>query len=214
MEPTRETMAAATGPPAALAAGGEPPRISKRALAWEFLKIGAIGHDLGPLLAFIESEFVDKRKVLTLDDVNEALTYTKPLPGSTVLQLPAYLGYRLHGWPGSALATSAYLLPSIVMMALLGLGYVAVTALPGVRPVVNGITAAVVGILLATAYRLSKRNVSRKDPLTLVLLVASFAAGAFLGLNVALITLAAGLVGMLFLAPPRAAQSPAEEAAR
>ena len=68
--------------------------------------------------------------------------------------------------------------------------------------------------LMSFIYTLSKRNVSLKVPLTLVLLAASFAAGAFLGLNVAVITLIAGLVGILCLAPRPATPKQAEEAAR
>lgn len=193
-------MASATPP--------EAPRISLRALSWEFLKIGAIGHDLGPLLAFLEAEFVNRRKVLTLDDINEALTYTKPLPGSTVIQIAAYLAYRLRGWPGSAVATWSYLLPSIVMMVVLAAGYVAVGTIPAIRPALTAVTAAVAGILVATAYRLSSRNIDRRKPLTIALAAAAFGAGAFLGINVAVITIVAGAIGVLFLAPPAGAPLP------
>jgi chromate transport protein ChrA len=55
----------------------------------------------------IERELIDRRGVLTREDVTEALTYTKLLPGSTVVQIVAYLAYRLGGWGGSALATVA-----------------------------------------------------------------------------------------------------------
>src|SRR5712692_10503586 len=77
-------------------------RMSLAALAWVFLKIGAtaIG-DTGPVLAIIERDLVEGRRVLTRADVTEALTYTKLLPGSTVVQIVAYLSYRLGGWPGS-----------------------------------------------------------------------------------------------------------------
>lgn len=71
------------------------------------------------------------------------------------------------------------------------------TAVPALGPAVNGLTAAVVGILLATTYRLGKAN--SKAPLTMGLAAAAFVVGAFLGVNVALIVVAAGLLGMLVL---------------
>lgn len=179
-----------------------PRPLSRPELAWEFLKIGTVGvGDLGPLLGFIERDLVEGRRVLTRGDVTEALTYTKPLPGSTVLQVTSYLGYKLDGWVGSTIATWCYLLPSIIAMLLLAAGYVAASAIPAVGPAVNGITAAVVGILLATAYRLAKRSISPKQPITVVLALAAFGAGAFLGVNVAVIVIAAGLAGILLLAP-------------
>lgn len=177
--------------------------LSLPTLAWVFLKIGATAvGDTGPVLAMIERDLVDGRGVLTREDVTEALTYIKLLPGSTVVQIVAYLSYRLGGWPGSALATAAYVLPAALLMVLLATGYVVATVLPVVRPAVNGLTAAVVGILLATTYRLAKRNVSHRQPLTAAIALIAFGAGAFLGVNAALLVVAAGLVGVMFLAAP------------
>jgi chromate transport protein ChrA len=49
-------------------------------------------------------------------------------------------------------------------MVLLTAGYVVTTALPAIGPTVNGLAAGIVGILLATIYRLGKPNI--KESLT------------------------------------------------
>ena len=168
------------------------------ALGWVFLRIGATAFGgLGAALAIIERELVDKRQALTAADVTEAMTYTKLLPGSTVLQIVSYLGYKLGGWFGSAIATAAFVVPSVVAMLLLAAGYGTVSALPSIVPAVNGLTAAVVGILLVTTYRLGKTNI--KEPATMAIALAAFVAGAFLNLNAALIVVAAGLIGILLM---------------
>ncbi len=57
-----------------------------RSLFWIFLRIGAAAFgDTGPVLVLLEREFIEKREVLTHEDITEALTYTKLLPGSTVV---------------------------------------------------------------------------------------------------------------------------------
>ena len=183
----------------------QPHRVPAFILGWIFLRIGATAFGgLGTTLALIERELVTKRRMLTPADVTEALTYTKLLPGSTGPQAISYLGYKLGGWPGSALATAAFLLPSALLMVLLAAAYVAATALPAIGPTVNGLTAAVVGILLATTYRLGKPNI--KEPLTWGIALVAFAVGAFLGISAALVVVAAGLLGVILLAPPEAAQ--------
>lgn len=179
-------------------------RVPALTLGWIFLRIGATAYGgLGTTLALIERELVTKRGMLTPAEVTEALTYTKLLPGSTGPQAIAYLGYKLGGWSGSALAMAAFIFPSALLMVLLAAAYVAATVLPAIGPAVNGLTAGVVGILLATTYRLGKPNV--REPLTGGIAAAAFAAGAFLGISAALIVGAAGLLGMLLLAPPGAA---------
>jgi chromate transporter len=156
------------------------PRGSALTLGWLFLRIGATAFGgLGTTLALVEREFVTKRGLLTAADVTEALTYTKLLPGSTGPQAIAYLGYTLGGWSGSALAITAFLLPSAVLMVLLAAAYV------------------------ATTYRLGKPNI--KEPLTWGIALVAFAVGAFLGISAALIVVAAGLLGMVLLVPPGAA---------
>jgi chromate transport protein ChrA len=90
-------------------------------------------------------------------------------------------------------------------MVLLAGAYVATTALPAIGPTVNGLTAGVVGVLLATTYRLGKPNI--KAPLTWGIALVSFAVGAFVGISAALIVVAAGLLGMILLSPPRTVQN-------
>lgn len=171
------------------------PRLSIGALAWVFLRIGALAFGETELV-IIERELVDRRRVLTHQDLTDALTYTKPLPGSTVVQIVAYLAYRLGGWPGSAVATIVYLLPSTLAMMALAAGYIAVSGLPLVRPAAAGLTAAAVGLLVATAWRLSTRSINRRQPLSVALAAGAVIAGGVFGISAALVVVAAGLIGI------------------
>jgi len=172
-----------------------PPELSMLKLGSIFLRIGAVAFGgLGASLALIERELVSRRQWLTAADMTEALTYTKLLPGSTGLQVVAYVGYKLGGWPGSAVATAVFLFPAALMMLVLAVGYVTVTDLPALHPAMNGLTSAIVGLLLATTYRLGKANVTSRTGLGIAL--ASVIAGAVLGVSAAVIVVAAGLLGV------------------
>jgi chromate transporter len=178
-----------------------PDGLSLLMLGQIFLRIGAMAFGgLGAALALVERELVDKRQWLTAADVTEALTYTKLLPGSTVVQVVSYLGYKLGGWSGSAVATAAFVFPSALLMLVLAAAYVSVSSVPAMRPAINGLTAAVVGILLATTYRLGKANIA--DRITLGIALASIVAGTVLGISAALIVMAAGLLGICLYALP------------
>ena len=178
------------------AGSDSPPTLSRPELAWVFLRIGALAFGETELL-MIERELVDRRKVLTPQDLTDALTYTKALPGSTVVQIVASLAYTLGGWPGSALATVVYLLPSTLAMMALAAGYLAVSELPLVRPAVAGLTAAAVGLLLATAWRLSRRSITVRQPLSVVLAAGAVLAGGALGISAALLVIVGGVIGIV-----------------
>jgi chromate transporter len=167
-------------------------------LWWQFIKIGVAAFGgLGVTLSLIDRYLVKARGVLTAQDVTESLTYTKFLPGSTGVQVVGYLAYRLGGWAGAALATSAFLLPAFLLMLLLSKLYEEFTVLLGgaAAPALRGLTAAVAGILVATIYRLAKPTITTVAGA--VIAVAACAAGIALRISPAWIVLVAGIMGIL-----------------
>jgi chromate transport protein ChrA len=104
---------------------------------------------------------------------------------------------------------AAFLFPAALMTLVLAIAYVTVTALPVLYPAMHGLTAAIVGLLLATTYRLGKANIA--DRATLGIALASVVAGAVLGVSAAVIVVAAGLLGVgLYVIPLRRQASPEE----
>src|SRR5262245_55602435 len=120
-----------------------------------FLRIGLTAFGgLGASLAIIEAEVVTRRRLLTAEDLGEALAASKFLPGSTLIQIVSYLAYRLGGWSGSVLATLAFVLPSALLMLLLAALPISPTSSPVVASLIHGLGLAVVGLLLASICRL------------------------------------------------------------
>jgi chromate transporter len=164
-------------------------------VAWIFLRIGATAFGgLGATLALLERELLDRRRLVARDDVAEAVAATRLLPGPTVVQVVAYLGYVLRGWPGSLVATLAFLAPSVLAMLGLAVGYGAAAASPVSAPALGGLTAAVVGLIAATGFRLARATV--QGPRAGALAIAAFTAGAGWGVSAAAIVAVAGVVGI------------------
>ena len=166
-----------------------------------FLEIGATSFGgLGPSLAVIERELVERRRVLTAADVAEATAATRLLPGSSFIQVMSFLGYRLGGWTGSVLATIACILPPVTAMLLLGLFYDAMSGWSAFGRAAQGLTAAVVGLLLASACRFGRATLT--GPLGLGIAIGAFGSSAGLGVPAAAVVVAAGLVGVPLLSAP------------
>lgn len=173
-----------------------PPRVPSLYIGLIFFRIGLTAFGgLGATLAVIHKELVDRRCLLTAEQMTEALTFTKPLPGATAFQVVSYLGFRLGGWPGSAMAAVCFVLPPMLgMVGMAGL-FGVVRRFPAFTASLGGLVAVVVGLLLATAFRLGRANV--KGPLSLAIAAAAFAAAAWLQIDGALIVLVGGLLGWL-----------------
>jgi chromate transporter len=164
-------------------------------VAWIFLRIGATAFGgLGATLALLERKLVNGRRLLTREDLAEALTATRLLPGPTVVQVIAYAGYVLRGWPGSLVATVAFLAPSVLAMLGLAIGYDAVATSPVSAPALDGLAAAVVGLIVATGFRIARASV--QGPRAGALAIAAFTAGAGWGVSAAAVVAVAGVLGI------------------
>ena len=71
--------------------------------------------------------------------MKNALAFTKPLPGSTVVQVVAFLGWRLRRWPGALVASAAFLLPSMIPMIAAATAAAALPDAAWVRGLFKGI---------------------------------------------------------------------------
>jgi chromate transporter len=162
-------------------------------LAWALLRIGAVAFGgLGATLTLLNRDLVERRGWLRSSDVTEALAYTKPLPGSTVVQVVTFLGWWLGGWPGAIVATVMFLLPAFAIMTVAAAVVLAVPDALMVRSGLTGLQVAVVGILAAAMWRLA-RSEAGSVPLMMVL-IAAFAIGLLV--NAALIVGVAGAIGV------------------
>lgn len=155
--------------------------------------IGAVAFGgLGATVRLLQRELVDKRGWVTATDISEAMAFTKPLPGSTGVQIVTFLGWRLMRWPGALLATGAYLLPSLTLMTAAAAGFAALPDARWVDGAVNGVLVAVVGLLAMAIWRLAHSEAG--TPLLAGVLIAAMVAGFFV--NAAFVVVAAGLFGV------------------
>ena len=163
-------------------------------LAWALLCIGAVAFGgLGATLALLRRELVERRGWLQPSDITEALAYTKTLPGSTVVQVVTFLGWRVGNWPGAVVAAVAFLLPALALMTVAAAAVMALPDAPWVRGALTGLQVAVVGLLAAALWHLA-RSEAGSALLSTVLLVG-FAAGLFV--NAAAVVAAAGGIGVV-----------------
>ena len=198
------TRLAPAGVEGEFTAAADPCRLSTFLLCRIFLEVGATAFGgMVPSLAIIEREFVRKRRVLGAEDVAQAWAVTKLLPGSSLIQVVSFVGYRLGGWSGSVVAAVACVLPPATAM-LLPVSSRSCPHCPLLGSMAGPDAAAAVGILLATAYRFGRTAVG--SPVTLSIAVCAFGSTVVLGIPAAAVVVAAGLIGVPLLSTPGVGQ--------
>ena len=174
-------------------------RISRTAtlggLFLSFAKIGLVGFGGGvAVLAEIRALTVRQRRWLTDADFAEAVALAQSLPGTSAGNSVTYIGLRLQGWRGAAVALSGFILPSMLIMILLAIVYKHVRAFPDTQRFFHGLNGAVVALILVTAWRMGKNILTERWQW--VLAVVAFLAVALLEATVLEVVFGAGLIGI------------------
>ena len=170
-----------------------------RDLGWTYLKIGTIGFGGGyAVMDLIHSELVEKHRWLTEQRFQNMVALSEMAPGALTVNLLAGIAYRLGGVKAMVLATTALILPSFVLIIILAELFFSWQNNPVVKGALEGLTAGVVGLLLAVVWDLAKK--APRHWCCFVVGVAALVLGFAFPLNPIWLVLAGGLAGALKVA--------------
>lgn len=175
-----------------------------------FLRLGTIGFGGPPaLVSAMHRDLVFERQWVTEEDYREGLALAQLAPGPLAAQLAIYLGYVHYGILGATLAGVAFVLPSFIMVVILGWCYVRFGGLPWMQAIFYGIGAAVIGIIAIGTYKLTTKTVG-KDPLGWVLFALSAIATAVTESELLWLVLLSGGIYWIVKTPPQFMRPDAE----
>ena len=176
-----------------------------------FLKLGTTGFG-GPvaLVNYMHRDLVEQRKWIAEEDYKEGLALAQLAPGPLAAQLGIYLGFVHYRLLGATVAGLAFVLPSFIMVVLLGIAYKTFGGLPWMQAIFYGVNAAVVGIIIMSSYKLTTKSIGKFSLVSLksnLLLWLFFLAAAIITVITQqediLLFLLAGIIYMMVKAPPK-----------
>ncbi|MEY2918356.1 MAG: hypothetical protein RIS73_2070, partial [Bacteroidota bacterium] len=181
------------------------------ALIKYFLKLGSTGFG-GPvaLVGYMNKDLVENKKWISEEEYKQGLALAQLAPGPLAAQLSIYLGFVHYRIIGATLAGIAFVIPSFIMVVLLGIAYKLFGGLPWMQAVFYGVGAAVIGIIVMSSYKLTVKSIGKfnltsfKTNWLLWLFFIAAATVTFITEqeNI-LVFIAAGLLYMFVKAPPK-----------
>jgi chromate transporter len=164
-------------------------------LLLSFLKIGTVGFGGGlAVIAQIRTLAVHQRRWITEQDFASGFALAQSLPGTSAGNVATYVGLRLRGWRGAGAAIAGFILPSMLMMVVLAILYRHLRYLPDTDRLFHGLNAAVVALIIVTAWRMGRNTLNK--PWQWFLAVFACIVVAFFSATVIEVVLTAGLVGI------------------
>lgn len=140
----------------------ETPKYSLKELTMYFLKLGTIGFG-GPvaLVGYMHKDLVENRQWISEEEYKEGLALAQLAPGPLAAQLGIYLGFVHYRFLGATLIGFAFVLPSFIMVVLLGMVYKIYGGLSWIQAVFYGVGAAVIGIIALSSYKLTLKSIGK-----------------------------------------------------
>lgn len=183
-----------TSAPAAVS-GGVPNPHSPLEIGAYFFKVGAftIGGGL-TMIAFIQDQVVGQFGWLTPREFIDGLALGQFTPGP-LLMIAAYVGYKVAGFAGAAVAATAVFLPSFIIMLVILPVLDRVRKLAWVKAVMKGMGPAVIGVLAVSLIRLTPAAVP--DPFAIVILAATLIAMMVFRIGAFKLMIAGAILGVL-----------------
>jgi chromate transporter len=144
---------------------------------------------------------------VTPDEFADAVAVGNALPGPIAPQVSAFVGYKLAGVAGAVSAAAGTVLPTTLLMLVMVIYFFGVKDSPAVQAMLKAVRPVVVGLLLWTAYDLS-RAVFGVTKLgwgaallqswdKVIITIAAFILLTLTKINPALVILAAAILGLL-----------------
>jgi chromate transporter len=189
----------------------EKPNYSLKQLVLYFFQLGYAGFG-GPvaLVGYMHRDLVEERRWISEEEYKDGLALAQLAPGPLAAQLGIFLGYVHYRILGATLCGLAFVLPSFLMVVLLGMAYKLFGGLPWMQAIFYGVGAAVVGIITISSYKLSEKSISKFTGKAIMqhwILWTFFIIAAVITIlterEEVLLFVVAGLLYMLVKAPPQ-----------
>ena len=165
--------------------------LSLMSLGFNFLRLGVSAYGGLAMIGHIKEEVVDRRGWLNPSDFLDGVALAQIIPGATVVQLVAFIGYRLRGLPGAVISSLAFFSPAMILMLILSWSYFRFGEVTLVKVVFQGLGAVVVALILRAVINMGQAAIRGFKELGLALLAG---VALFLKVHFLLVLLGCGLL--------------------
>ncbi len=119
-------------------------------LFWSFLQVGLFSVGGGyAAMPLIQSQVVEKYGWLTMGEFTDLVTIAEMTPGPIAVNSATFVGIRIAGAPGAAVATLGCIFPSCIIVSLLAYIYYKYKNVSALQNVLSSLRPAVVALIAA-----------------------------------------------------------------
>lgn len=150
------------------------------------------GYVIVPLM---RKKFVDDLHWIEEQEMLDFIAIAQSSPGPIAVNASILVGYHVAGIPGALLTVLGTVSPPLIIISIVSLFYQAFRDNIIVNLIMDGMLCGVAAVILDVVVNMIKTVLQQKRLLPPLMLIGSFVAARFWGVNIIIILLACGIIG-------------------
>ena len=151
------------------------------------------------IIPLLKAKYVDEYGWLDDKETLDLVAIAQSMPGVVAVNASILLGYRMAGWHGALVALTATVLPPLITLSLISVAYDAFAANPYIKLLLKGMQCGATALIVSVAFDLLSKQLKKRLLLPFIILLGTFSANLFFNVNIMLLVLIDGLLGLFFL---------------
>ena len=154
------------------------------------------------IIPLLKAKYVDEYGWLEDKETLDLVAIAQSLPGVVAVNAAILLGYRMAGIPGALTALFATILPPLITLSIISQAYDFFIQSPLVRLLLKGMQCGATALIVNVAVDLVRKQCKKRLAIPLVILVGTFVANFYFDVNLMLLVVMDGVLGLLLLRSP------------
>ena len=151
------------------------------------------------IIPLLRAKYVDEYGWLDDKETLNLVSIAQSMPGVVAVNAAIILGYRMAGLRGALTALAATILPPLVTLSVISCAYDWFATNPYERYALKGMQCGATALIVNVAIDLLQKQWRKKLLWPLAIIVGTFVANFFFGVNIMLLVVIDGLLGLVFL---------------
>ena len=147
------------------------------------------------IIPLMRKKFVEELGWIGEQEMLDLTAIAQSSPGAIAVNAAILVGYHVAGIPGALVTVAGTVLPPLIIISVISCFYQAFRDNPIVNMAMAGMLAGVAAVILDVVVNMAKTIFKEKRWLPVIVMLGSFVAVRFFGVNIILIILICGLIG-------------------
>lgn len=149
------------------------------------------------IIPLMKKKFVDDLNWIDETEMLNLAAIAQSAPGAVAVNASILLGYRIAGIKGALITVLGTVLPPLIILSVISVGYAAFRENVIVNAVLKAMQAAVAAVICDVVMTMGSGVLKEKQVIPTIVMFGAFIANYFFGVNVIVIVLACGALGVL-----------------